>query len=381
VVASENIQTERNAGRVRFRLLPDGDTGIKNPAFGSTQADHNLTVLKGNELMCVYRADGFPAQSFSRDGGRTWSLPERMTYGPGRRAIKADHACSRIFRTGDGRYLFWYNNQGVSQRENSTPVFLSGGVLKADGIIHWSEPELSFYDRNLAAGISCPDLVEQKGRFWFTETQKSVARIHEVNRAVLEGLWRQGAVSEVSRDGVVAECVNPGDFHHSFAVPASFGDLERGGLTVDLWVQIDNVASKEILVSTVKGRRGMRVVTTAVQREPTVQIELYDGDRQAVWQTDPGLIKNDRLQHIVFLCDTRADVIGVVVDGVYCDGGEKRPFGWGRIPPGMNPVAGAEQATMSGSVRRIRLYDRVLHTSEAVGNFRAGSGTGSGPSR
>ena len=372
VVVSDNLLTERNPGRVRFRLLPEGEAGIRNPAFGSVQEEHNLVALKGRELMCAFRTERFPAQSFSRDGGKTWTLPEPMAYAPGQRAIKSNRTCPKLFRTSEGRYLLLYHHHGEPGWGNRNPLFVSGGVLKEDGVIRWSEPELLLYDRDPAAGISYPDLIEQDGRFWIAETQKSVARVHELNRKLLEGLWAQERARAVSRDGLVADYQGDGSGSGSCPCPAAFGDLDGGGLTVDLWLEIDNVTAREILFSTLAGLRGVRVVTASSAREPTVQIELYDGNRQAVWSADPGLIRSDRLHHVVFVCDTRANLVSVLVDGVFCDGGEKRPFGWGRLPQGLGPVAGSGRASFSRSVRHARLYERPLNTSEAVANFRAG---------
>ena len=372
VVASDNMLTERNAARVRFELLPAGDKGIRNPEFGPAQEEHNLTVLKGKDLLCVYRTDGLPAQSFSRDGGRSWSLPERMTYGPGQRVIKSNRACPKLFRTRDGRYLFWYHNHGVPGWGNRNPVFITGGLLGEDGFIRWSEPELVFYDRHADRGISYPDMIEQDGRFWFTETQKSVARVHEVDRSLLDGLWRQGTHREVCRKGWVAEAANTNSVPLVFAVPPAFGSLAGGGLSIELWLNLDQSAAGETLFSTMQGRRGVRVATAKVTGEPTVQLELFDGDLRAVWQADPGLLTSRQPHHVVFVCDYAAGIISVVFDGKYCDGGEKRPFGWGRLPSGLSSVTASEHAIVSASVKRVRLYDRALRTSEAIGNYRAG---------
>lgn len=373
VVASDNILTERNPSRIHFNLLPEGEKGIRNPAFGPVQEEHNLAVLKGQELMCVCRTEAFPAQSFSRDGARTWSMPERMTYAPGGRPVKSNRACPKLFRTQDGRYLFWYHHHGVPGWENRNPVFLTGGLLKEDGFIHWSQPELLFYDQDVRHGISYPDMVEQNGRFWFTETQKSVARVHEVDRSLLEGLWHQASCRTVCRKGWVAEVSHTNDTPVSFPSPASFGDLANGGLTVELWLNLEQTMSGETLFTTVVNRRGVRVSTARLQDEPTVQIELFDGDLRAVWQSDPGLLKSHQLHHVVFICDFAPGIVDVVFDGVFCDGGDKRPFGWGRVLTNLGPVATSAPATIDAGVKRVRLYNRALRISESVGNYHAGA--------
>lgn len=374
VAASDNLLAERNPARIRFRLLPEGEAGIRNPSFGPVQEEHSLVALKGSELLCAYCAGGVPAQSVSRDGGQTWSQPERMAYGAGGRDMKTDRACPKLFRTRGGDYLLCSHAHGEPGGGGGNPVFVTGGKLGDDGLIRWSEPELLLYGRNPADSVGSLDLIEQDGRFWIAETQNGTIRVHEASRALLDGLWRQGSAREVCRDGLAADFAHPGVGQRTFELAETFGDLDSGGLTVEMWLEIDNVAVRQTLLSTLTGRRGVRVATTSLRREPTLQIELVDGDREAVWQADAGVLKNDRLHHVVFICDTRAKAVSVVVDGAFCDGGEKRPFGWGPLPAGLNHMAAAGHATVSDSVRRARLYDRALRTSEAVANFRAGPG-------
>jgi hypothetical protein len=65
-----------------------------------------------------------------------------------------------------------------------------------------------------------------------------------------------------------------------------------------------------------------------------------------------------------------------VIDGLLNDGGEHRQFGWGRFSPTLRDVHAAATLqiapSLRGEIRRLRLYDRALRTSEAVGNYRAG---------
>jgi len=65
-----------------------------------------------------------------------------------------------------------------------------------------------------------------------------------------------------------------------------------------------------------------------------------------------------------------------VVDGVLNDGGAARQFGWGRFKPELGAVNGVKQVNLApqlfGEIRALRIYDRRLRVSEAVGNFRNG---------
>jgi hypothetical protein len=69
-------------------------------------------------------------------------------------------------------------------------------------------------------------------------------------------------------------------------------------------------------------------------------------------------------------------LISVMVDGVLCDGGRERQFGWARFHPCLKEVNGAEVAEVApdihGELPLLRIYERPLRTSEAVANCNAG---------
>ena len=76
------------------------------------------------------------------------------------------------------------------------------------------------------------------------------------------------------------------------------------------------------------------------------------------------------------IVDGGPKIITFIVDGVLCDGGEIRQFGWGCFNKDLSDINGAERVqvapTLSGRLTVLRIYDRYLRTSETVGNFRAG---------
>jgi len=375
VVSSDNLLTETDPDKLVFKLLPEGDKGIRNPDLGSVQEEHNLVPLQKSDLFCVFRLDGVtPGQSYSRDNGATWSMPTAMTYGPGKRTLKTPRACPKLFMTSEGKYLFWFHNHGGKLWAGRNPAFLSGGVLGADGLVHWSEPEIALYDPNPAIRMSYPDLIEQDGKFWITETQKSVARVHAIDRSLLDGMWNQTTCTNVSQKGLVLEKINSGDTSARPAVPHGFGDLSNGGLTVELWTKLDAATPGQTLFSTQeKNGQGIRIATAELGGQPTLEIELSDGARVVSWHTDPGVVQAGKLQHVVFVCDFAATVLSVIADGVFLDGGTARQYGWGRIPQEMGDVKGAYQALLAPQVKCARLYNRPLRTSESVANFRAGA--------
>jgi hypothetical protein len=106
---------------------------------------------------------------------------------------------------------------------------------------------------------------------------------------------------------------------------------------------------------------------------------MNDSRSESRWDCDPGLLEAGRLHHVVVIVDGGPRIISFVVDGVLCDGGGARPFGWGRFSPYLDNVNGADVlrialAGIDGEIRSLRLYDRYLLTAEAIANFRAGGG-------
>ena len=393
IVCSDNILTEGDPRKIEFDILPDkefgvqssggsstslnagqGQVGIRNPEFGSVQEEFNLVPLDGENLFCVYRTPrGFAAQSSSSDGGRSWKIPVAMTYTPGGRDVKTPRACPKLFRTSEGRYLFWYHNHGGTSYTARNPVFLAGGTLAADGGIHWSEPEIVLFDPDPAVRVSYPDLIEFDGEYWLTETQKTTARVHRLDRSMLEGLWRQGTHREVCRKDLLLEAASLSNGVGRIDVPAEFGSLDNGGFSLEFWFDVKNMKPGEELFDTVGADgRGVRVVNTERDGKRVLQIELCDGARIVAWTSEAGVCLENRLQHVVFVCDYSAGIIAVVHNGRYCDGGRERQYGWGRIPLESGSVRGARKTECGPAVRAARLYGRPLRTSEAVGNFRAG---------
>ncbi len=102
---------------------------------------------------------------------------------------------------------------------------------------------------------------------------------------------------------------------------------------------------------------------------------MSDGWQAAYWDCDAGLLRTNAVHHLVVVVDGRAKVISFVVDGELNDGGAQRQFGFGRFNPTFKDVSGGRDLRIApelhGELRHLRLYDRALRTSEAIGNFHA----------
>jgi hypothetical protein len=372
---SDNVLTEPDVSAIRWQMLPNGDHGLRAPEFGSIQEEHNLVALSNGDLYCMYRTTmGYPCHSYSRDGGHHWSKPEAATYAPGGRPFKHPRACPRIWRTANGKFLFWFHNHGGKDFQARNPAWICGGVEK-DGFIYWSQPEILLYDPDPQTRISYPDLIEQDGRYWVTETQKQTARVHEIDPALLEGLWRQGELKWIADKGLVlslgADKLQPDSRHDMPELP----NLSAGaGCTIELWLSFrDLKAGQIVLDSRDENGKGLALAT---DEAGTLRLDLSDGERECGWDCDPGLLKTNTMHHVVYIVDGGPKIISVLVDGVLCDGGTHRQYGWGRFPEQLGDINGPNQLEIApgfdGQVKYLRIYNRPLRTSEAVGNFRAG---------
>jgi hypothetical protein len=119
-----------------------------------------------------------------------------MTYYPGGPRVPHPRAANFVHRLAEGRhagrYLFWFHNHRGRWYQGRNPAWLLGGVERdsADGkVIHWGRPEVVLYDTDRDTRISYPDFIEEGERLFITETQKTVARVHEVPAWLLDRLW------------------------------------------------------------------------------------------------------------------------------------------------------------------------------------------------
>jgi len=366
---SDNILTESDPSKLHWELLPEGEHGVRAPEFDSVQEEHNMVPLDDGSLYCVYRTGkGYPCHAYSRDGGKSWSKPEPMTYTPGGRIMKTPRACPMLWRCKNGKFLFWFHNnpgRGGHAGPGRNPVWLSGGVEKG-GKLHWSQPEILLYDPDDTKGMSYPGLIEQDGRYWAAETQKTVARVHEIDKTLLEGMWNQAELRTVTKSGLLLEAASG-----ETKLPGPIDLRETGGVSLDLWMMLENASASQVLVDT-RDKAGKGIVLTTTENG-TVRIELSDGQAKAAWDSDPGLLKPGQRHHVVAIIDAGPKIITFIVDGQLCDGDASRQFGFGRYPQPLGDVSGSGELHVAPPVEKLGIYRRYLRTSEAIGNFHAGA--------
>ncbi|HPZ96682.1 MAG TPA: exo-alpha-sialidase [Phycisphaerae bacterium] len=371
---SDNILTESDPAKIEWQMLPEGDIGLRSPTGGPIAEEQNLVVLSDGTLYTMYRTvEGHPCHAYSFDDGRTWTPPEFATYTPGGQRIKHPRACPRLWKTQNGKYLFWFHNNGGKDYERRNPAWISGGIER-DGRIHWSQPEILLYDPEPTVRTSYPDLIEDQGRYWVTETQKEVARIHEIDASLLEGMWNQGTVKTLTQQGLAVSATSEQIASGKLAMPKI--PLLRGvaGLTVELRFALNDISAGQVLLDSRDATGKGFVVKTA--DAAALRIELSDGSTTAFWDSDPGTIQTGRTHHVAIIVDAGPRIISYVIDGKLCDGGDARPYGWGRFSPHLLDINGDKEVrvgpTLKQAAKAIRIYTRALRTSEAIANYLSG---------
>jgi hypothetical protein len=293
-----------------------------------------------------------------------------MTYSPGGRVIKHPRACPPVWKTSDGKYLFWYHNNGIPRFNNRNPAWVTGGI-ELGGKIHWSQPEILLYDDDPAIGMSYPGLIEQGGRFWVTETNKSVARVHKIDTTLLEGLWTQGRVKEVTRSGLVlaldAAAIGAGG-----AMMPRLATRPGGrGFSIDMVLRLDDLSpGRTILDSRDPSGRGIALITS---QSGALRISLGDGTTERAGDSDASVLTAGKDHRVTVTLDGGPRILMFIVDGVLCDGGSERTQGFTRVNSDLGDVNGEGESRLqvSPAIRTLRIYDRPLRTSEAVANHQA----------
>jgi len=374
----DNILTERDPEKLRFTLLPDGDHGLRAP-HGPVSDEANLVELSDGALYATYRTiDGYNCQAYSNDGGHHWTGPEYATYSPGGRRIKHPRAANFVRKFSNGKFLLWFHNQGGDAAitpewtagayyRNRNPGWILGGVER-NGKIHWSQPEILLYDEDPNVRISYPDFIEDHGRFFITETQKEVARVHEIGKPLLDAVWNTSHRT-LTRSGLAFEAV-PGANPKMPALANTF--------SIDFWMKLKELTPGQVLFDS-RDAQGKGILVTTADRF-NLRVTLNDGKQQASWDSDygsqEGTLRTGAWQHVAIIVDGGPRIISYVVDGQFNDGGPVRQFGWGRFPATLGDFNGAATAQIApritGELRLLRFYTRYLLTAEAAGNYQAG---------
>jgi hypothetical protein len=370
----DNIHTEKNVNKLEWKMLPEGDHGIKNETFGLINSEHNIFQMGNGTIYCMSRTiSGYPTESYSYDGGKNWTLPQPPEYQNGNR-LKTPRACPRIWKTSNGRYLFWYHNNGGWNFDIRNPAWISGGIEK-DGKIIWGQPEILLYEDEKSIRMSYPDLIEQNGKYWITETNKSDARCHEVPVDFMNMLWKQFEINELATKGLVEEW----DFKslktgNEIGVPDKNVDYSRG-FTLDLQLELGDLTKGQPILKTLNNNGTSVILQTG--EYGSIEIILSDGESLSKWNSDPGLLTTYNTHNVSVSVDNAPGIVQFVVDGVVSTGRNFRMKGWRWFDEDIEKLIfnKLEVGKMNdghfrppGKIVSLRLYNRPLMNTEMIGN-------------
>lgn len=396
IVHSPNILSETDPENIEWETLPDGDQGILPPE-GDVGDEHNIVSMNEGSLYCVFRTNrGHNAHAYSRDDGHSWTETEWVTYSPGGQVMKQPRALNKIKKFKNNKYALFFHNNGARHYSsqplgNRNPTWLAGGIEK-DGYIYWSQPEIFFYDMDYGKGISYPDWIEDNGEYYFTETQKTIARIHKVPVEFMEMLWNQVEEKEVgiSNEGLALDLgrdvCQPGELFNmpDLGKMSTRDDIgANDGFSLELSLTTGSIGEEQVILDTrnrettgygaVAKFKGNGIVIK-IHELGGLEVLLDDGRTPLVWKTGKGSLQQNSNHHIVVTVDGYAKLLTFVINGVLWDGGN-RPFGYARFNPYMYDFNGETRVAFSdkfkGEINNFKVYQRPLYTSEAIGNYRA----------
>jgi hypothetical protein len=162
--------------------------------------------------------------------------------------------------------------------------------------------------------MSYPDLIEEGGRYWVTETQKNVGRVHALDATMLEGLFGQFVNRTAAQAGLVLDLPQtipkPASvpmprlpaFHQRDNSRPDYGGKDlRAGFSLDLWLQLEVLDAGQVLIDTrTETGQGLCLATAG---NGTLRLTLHDGRQECAWASDPALLQAGRLHHVTVIVD------------------------------------------------------------------------------
>lgn len=399
LLRSDDLLQLDDPAKASWRTLPDGEIGLRTPPGGGPIAEEqSLISLSDGSLFVVYRSiDGHPVGCYSRDKGQTWDQPRYLEYANGKR-VKHSRAACFAWKLHQGSYVLWFHNHGGKvlgshpmrhdrAYEDRNPVWMARGqeIQSPRGLeLAWGNPEVILYDDDPLIRMSYPDLREEGETIYVTETQKAIARVHQLDARLTRALrlgfegfsapsLRREAVLDWSPE--IACPLLPGlppFLTRSLECPYGAAD-QRAGFSLELEIEGDLSSQTSALFEawhpTYGGLRLEELATGALR------LIVSDGRSEFSWHCDPGVLKGAR-HHIVIVIDGGSKIISFIVDGVFCDGGDYRQFGWGRFSPHFRGLPAGLPLAMTPvglkKMKSLRLYPRAFLAAEAEALFLAG---------
>jgi len=354
---------EKDINEIVFETLPEGKVGIKAPKGGAIAEEQSYVILKDGSFFTVFRTvEGKSAYSYSRDKGKTW---EESKYMP----IKHPRAANFVWKLSNGKFFYWFHNHGGVGYEGRNPAWCLIGEEKA-GIIHWSQPEILLYDDDPIIKMSYPDFIEIENEYYITETEKSIARIHKIDKTFMNKIISSSDFKNIIKESLIVETtknkVNLPNFK-----PFTQKDLNkenhgtedlRQAFTFDIRFSIEE-KNMELFSSMDSNEKGIKIEVI----DKRIVFAMSDGQYLNIWKSDiDSVIKG--INHISIIIDGGPKIIYYIINGKFNDG-KKRQYGWGRFPDKFKDFNGLKEVSLNSDIKVFRIYDRALLSCEAISNY------------
>ena len=221
-------------------------------------------------------------------------------------------------------------------------------------MIRWGEPELLLYHEDVRKGMSYPDLMEDDGRYFFSETEKTVARIHEVPASFLRKMWDVLEGKSIAVDSPLLLETEGGREVPPLPLPEL---CDGNGFSFEL--ELAESRPGTLFDSTGIDGRGLRIEYSD-QRRITVTMNDSRQEMRAESQSVPELRK------AVIVFDGGPAVLSFIADGRFLDGGSEFQFGWRRFSPQMRNCPNPAPWRIGPIVKRLAIRSSAMMTAEAV---------------
>eukprot|EP00117_Sycon_ciliatum_P036140 scpid44908/ scgid27254/ len=396
VLASDNLLEEEDASKITWRTLPKSDVGLR-ATQGRLAEEGDLLAMSNGDLYFAYRTfDGYINVGISHDGGETFSEPEYAIYSrqPGMGTapvafLKNPNGPITPRKMADGKYLILFYNNGDNEywlHHNQSlastwrnPYWISGGV-EIDGIgqpnIVWSQPEILLYTtKNIGHGIGYPDIFQDQDHLYYVaETNKETGRIHHIPSTLIENLWKQSSMAEVTKRGL-AEIYTADNKANFFDAPRFPSVQDHASMTMEFWIEHIN--------HTIPANTPLSCTESCQECNEDLKSIAVNINSTGVWlRVDTAYFHSDALRfdvrskrtfsHIVIVMDGSAGVMMFLNNGILSDGLQLRKYGWYFLDPLLQVPPVTSCILDYDAHVTMRYYSVALTTSEIVGNFNAG---------
>lgn len=376
LLVCNNIFSEPDPEKLVWETYPDGDKGIRPPEnAGPIAEEHSYVTLSDGTIYCTFRTiSGHPGTARSFDGGHTFTKSSFLRYGNGR-LVKHPRAANFVWKCQNGKYLYWYHNHGGNWYEDRNPAWLCAGVeyeTENGRDIKWSQGEIILYHEDYACvRMSYPDLIEKDGEYYVTETQKTTARLHKLDKNMLEKMWESAEGKRIETDFGQRQ-LKVGD---SLALPPiTVRDIQKPDLSASdtgngftFTFTIEKLQPGEILFSTYNMEE--KGVEARVADDGRIHFKMGDSRTVCTWTSDSDMLSGNG-DNISIIIDGGPKTISFVINGVLCDGGETRKFGYGRFNRYFRDASSKSALSVGENIKELYVTERALKTYEAAALYQ-----------